>query len=64
MANTNVRDPNPETSLEVFKVDIDDKSIGKILSKHQNLTLNEAYYITLGIAESNEIKDAQVNWGE
>lgn len=64
MANTNLRDLNPDTALEAYKAGIADKFIGKILSSHQNLTLSEAYQVTLSIVKLNEIRERQAKNGK
>lgn len=56
-------DPIFDAALEAFKVSIDDKFIGWILSGHKNLTLSEAYQIALGIVKLDEIREAQTNRG-
>lgn len=62
--NTNVRDPNPDTTLKAFKSGISDRFIGRILLSQKNLTLNEAYQITLGIAKSDKIRQGQKSYKE
>lgn len=64
LGSTNVKDPNPDTTLDAFKAGVRDQFTTKIISGSPNMDLNKAYKMALAIAESEDIRSGQGNSGE